>query len=94
MENKARILYHIEVVEDSLSNLDNLYGFEQGIIFNEQGVPADILSIDALKEDTKDLIKQIENDCIKLLESKKYIQCRLSIQALEKLQRLEIELNR
>lgn len=87
-----RILYLIESVEEAFNRYKCDYGFEEGVEYSDNGLPVEY-ELELLKQDTKDIIEQLELDCKVWLDSKKYQLVKDSMSILERLNRLYKELN-
>lgn len=91
--DKSRLLFLVELVEDAFNRYGCDYGFEEGVIYTDNGRPEDVEE-EALKRDTHDLICQLEEDCKNLLDSREYEKTRDNLKILERLNTLDIELNK
>lgn len=91
--DKFRVLYLIEMAESAFNRYDCLYGFEEGILYSENGLP-ESYEVEPLKQDIKDIMDQLQIDCNNYLTKKDYQAARNCIPVLEKLDMLLTELEK
>lgn len=91
--NEERILELVGFSEQSFYRYHHDYGFgfEQGVIYDNNGKPESI-EFEDLKQEVHDIMCNLEDDCKNLLDSRNFQKVRDNLNILERLEMLNQEL--